>query len=159
VPVGFKHITAGMDAIDAVLGGESSGGLTIRGHIKGKDGVFACALVVELLARTGKTLGELLETVYAITGRLHQVEHGVPATPDMRVELPRRMASAAPSEVAGYPVTRIDSYDGIKIHLEGGAWALLRFSGTEPVLRMFVEAETPEKAEQLIAWLEAFASA
>ncbi len=159
VPVGFKHITAGMDAIDAVLGGESSGGLTVRGHIKGKDGVFACALVVEMLARTGKTLGELLDTVYAITGRLYQVEHGVPATPDMRVELPRRMASAAPSEVAGYRVCRIDAYDGIKLHLEGGAWALLRFSGTEPVLRMFVEAETPEKADQLIAWLESFASA
>ncbi|HQY99729.1 MAG TPA: NTP transferase domain-containing protein [Propionicimonas sp.] len=159
VPVGFKHITAGMDAIDAVLGGESSGGLTIRGHIKGKDGVFACALVVEMIARTGRRLSELLETVYAITGRLYQVEHGVPATPDMRVELPRRMASAAPTEVAGYPVTRIDSYDGIKIHLEGGAWALLRFSGTEPVLRMFVEAESPEKAEQLITWLETFASA
>nr|WP_300149369.1 sugar phosphate nucleotidyltransferase [Propionicimonas sp.] len=159
VPVGFKHITAGMDAIDAVLGGESSGGLTVRGHIKGKDGVFACALVVEMLARTGKTFSQLLETVYAITGRLYQVEHGVPATPDMRVELPRRMASAAPSEVAGYPVCGIDTYDGIKIHLEGGAWALLRFSGTEPVLRMFVEAETPEKADQLIAWLESFASA
>lgn len=159
VPVGFKHITAGMDAIDAVLGGESSGGLTIRGHIKGKDGVFACALVVEMLARTGKTLGQLLETVYAITGRLYQVERGVPATPEMRVELPRRMASAAPEEVAGHRVTRIDTYDGIKLHLDGGSWALLRFSGTEPVLRMFVEAETPQMADQLIAWLEDFASA
>ena len=158
VPVGFKHITAGMDAIGAVMGGESSGGLTIRGHIKGKDGVFACALVVEMLARTGKTLSELLETVYAITGRLYQVEHGIPATPDLRVELPRRMATASPTRVAGYPVTRIDTLDGIKLHLEGGAWALLRFSGTEPVLRMFVEAETPAKAAELIDWLEAFAS-
>ena len=158
VPVGFKHITAGMDAIGAVMGGESSGGLTIRGHIKGKDGVFACALVVEMLARTGKTLSELLETVYALTGRLYQVEHGIPATPDLRVELPRRMATASPTRVAGYPVTRIDTLDGIKLHLEGGAWALLRFSGTEPVLRMFVEAETPAKAAKLIDWLEAFAS-
>ncbi len=158
VPVGFKHITAGMDEIDAVMGGESSGGLTIRGHIKGKDGVFACALVVEMLARTGKTLSELRETVYAITGRLYQVEHGIAATPDLRVELPRRMATAAPTQVAGYPVTRIDTFDGVKLHLEGGAWALLRFSGTEPVLRMFVEAETPAKAAELIAWLEAFAA-
>lgn len=159
VPVGFKHITAGMDQINAVLGGESSGGLTIRGHIKGKDGIFACALVVEMLARTGKKLSELLEQVYAITGRLYQVEHGVPATPEMRVELPRRMAAAAPTHVAGYPVSGVDSYDGIKIHLEGGSWALLRFSGTEPVLRMFVEAETPEKADALITWLSEFASA
>ncbi|MGC4154310.1 MAG: NTP transferase domain-containing protein [Propionicimonas sp.] len=158
VPVGFKHITAGMDEIDAVLGGESSGGLTIRGHIKGKDGVFACALVVEMLARTGRTLSDLLDHVHAITGRLHQVEHGILATPDLRVELPRRMASAAPTEIAGYPVTGIDTYDGIKIHLDGGSWVLLRFSGTEPVLRMFVEAETPDQADRLIAWLEAFAS-
>ena len=158
VPVGFKHITAGMDEIDAVLGGESSGGLTIRGHIKGKDGVFGCALVVEMLARTGKTLGELLDHVYSITGRLHQLEHGIPATPELRVELPRRMAVAAPTEIAGLPVTRIDSYDGIKIHLAGGSWVLLRFSGTEPVLRMFTEAETPKRAKRLIAWLEAFAS-
>lgn len=159
VPVGFKHITAGMDEIDAVLGGESSGGLTVRGHIKGKDGVFACALVVEMLARTGKRLSDLLEHVYSITGRLYQLEAGVPATPDMRVELPRRMAAAAPREVAGYRVDHIDSYDGIKIHLAGGAWALLRFSGTEPVLRMFVEAETSAKASELIDWLGDFASA
>jgi phosphomannomutase len=158
VPVGFKHVIAAMDEIDAVLGGESSGGLTIRGHIKGKDGVFACALVVEMLARTGKPLSALLEHVYSITGRVFRVEHGISATPDLRVELPRRMATAAPSEIAGWPVTRIDSYDGIKLHLAGGAWALLRFSGTEPVLRMFVEAETPEQADQLIAWLESFAS-
>lgn len=159
VPVGFKHVTAGMDEIDAVLGGESSGGLTVRGHIKGKDGVFACALVVEMLARTGKHLSDLLEHVYSITGRLHQLEAGVPATPDMRVELPRRMAAAAPTEVAGYPVDHIDTVDGVKIHLEGGAWALLRFSGTEPVLRMFVEAESPAKAAELIEWLGDFASA
>ena len=80
---------------------------------------------------------------------------------------------AAAGRLVGYPdgasverrvvpladVTHIDTVDGVKIHLEGGAWALLRFSGTEPVLRLFVEAETPEQAAELIAWLEAFASA
>jgi phosphomannomutase len=158
VPVGFKHITAGMDQIGALLGGESSGGLTIRGWILGKDGIFACALVVEMLARTGRTLTELLADVYAITGRLYQLEAGVPATPQMRVELPRRMAAAAPTEIAGYPVDHIDTLDGIKVSLDGGDWALLRFSGTEPVLRMFVEASTTEKAVQLKDWLADFAA-
>ncbi|MDR0436458.1 MAG: NTP transferase domain-containing protein [Propionibacteriaceae bacterium] len=174
VPVGFKHITAGMAEIDALLGGESSGGLTVRGHILGKDGIFACALVVEMLAVTGRTLTELLRDVYAITGRRYQREHGVPATPEMRVELPRRMAVAAPSEVAGYPVERIDTKDGIKIHLVSesgsaqaadkpgragqGAWVLLRFSGTEPVLRMFAEAESQSKVRQLINWVGDFAA-
>ncbi|MDR1512979.1 MAG: phosphoglucomutase/phosphomannomutase family protein, partial [Propionibacteriaceae bacterium] len=159
VPVGFKHITKGMAEIDAVLGGESSGGLTIRGHILGKDGIFACALVVEMLARTGRRLSELLDDVHDLTGRLHAVERGVPATPAMRVEVPRRMASAAPTEVAGEEVARIDAMDGIKLHLASGAWVLLRFSGTEPVLRMFAEAESPQRAEALIDWLKDFASA
>jgi phosphomannomutase len=159
VPVGFKHITKGMAEIDAVLGGESSGGLTIRGHILGKDGIFACALVVEMLARTGRRLSDLLDDVYAITGRLYSVEAGVAATPAMRVELPRRMATAAPTAILGSAVTRVDDYDGIKIYLDGGAWALLRFSGTEPVLRMFAEAETPERARALTDWLADFASA
>jgi phosphomannomutase/molybdopterin-guanine dinucleotide biosynthesis protein A len=158
VPVGFKHITKGMAEIGAVLGGESSGGLTIRGHILGKDGIFACALVVEMLARTGKKLSELLDGVYAITGRLSALEAGLPATPAMRVELPRRMAAGAPEAIAGEAVAQISALDGIKITLAGGAWVLLRFSGTEPVLRMFAEAESPERAAELIAWLSRFAT-
>ncbi|MDR1807145.1 MAG: NTP transferase domain-containing protein, partial [Propionibacteriaceae bacterium] len=126
VPVGFKHITKGMAEIGAVLGGESSGGLTIRGHILGKDGIFACALVVEMLARTGQSLSQLLDQVYAITGRLYSVEAGVPATPAMRVELPRRMKTSAPTAIAGEAVAQIDTYDGIKLRLASGAWALLR---------------------------------
>ncbi len=159
VPVGFKHITAGMREIDAIMGGESSGGLTMRGWILGKDGVFACALVAEMVARTGKPLSRLLDDVLDITGRLYDVETSVPATPEMQVTMPRLMAAAAPTELAGYPVTHIDTYDGIKIYVEGGAWALLRFSGTEPILRMFVEAETPQKADELVGWLRDFASA
>jgi len=159
VPVGFKHITAGMEKIGAVLGGESSGGLTIRGWILGKDGIFACALVCEMLARTGKKLTELLDDVFSITGRLTQIETGVPATPAMKVEVPRRMASAAPTEVAGVPVERIDTYDGIKIRLVDGSWVLLRFSGTEPILRMVAEAETTGHAQALIEWVQGFAGA
>jgi len=159
VPVGFKHITAGMASIDAVLGGESSGGLTIRGWILGKDGIFACALVCEMLAKTGKKLSELLDDIFAITGRMTQIESGVPATPAMRVEVPRRMTAAAPVEVDGVAVERIDTFDGIKIRLVDGSWVLLRFSGTEPILRMVAEAATHERAQTLIDWVRGFAGA
>lgn len=159
VPVGFKHITAGMLEIDAIMGGESSGGLTMRGWILGKDGIFACALVCEMLAVTGKKLSELLDDVFAITGRLTQVEYGVPATPAMKVEVPRRMEAAAPSEVAGVAVERIDAYDGIKLRLVDGSWVLLRFSGTEPILRMVAEAETADRAAELLDWVKGFAGA
>ncbi len=157
--VGFKYVTAGMEEIDAVLGGESSGGLTVRGWILGKDGIFACALVVEMLARTGKTLSELLASIHDITGRLYALDESVPATPEMRVEVPRRLAARPLARVAGYPVTGVSHMDGTKIHLENDNWALLRFSGTEPALRLFVEADTPQKAEELLDWLRGFVTA
>jgi phosphomannomutase len=159
VKVGFKHVTAGMEEIGAVLGGESSGGLTIRGWILGKDGIFACALVVEMLARTGKRISELREMIYAITGRLYSLEAGVPSTPEMRVAVPRRLEAEPLTRVGPYPVVSVSHLDGTKIYLEDDNWALLRFSGTEPVLRMFVEADSPAKAEELLEWLKGFVTA
>ncbi|WRS30885.1 NTP transferase domain-containing protein [Actinomycetaceae bacterium MB13-C1-2] len=157
--VGFKHVTAGMEEIDAVMGGESSGGLTIRGWILGKDGIFACALVAEMLARTGKRISELREMIYQITGRLYQLEAGVPATPEMRVAVPRRLEAEPLTHIGPYPVVEVRREDGVKIMLENDNWALLRFSGTEPVLRMFVEADSPEKAQELLDWLKGFVTA
>ncbi|MDR2454052.1 MAG: NTP transferase domain-containing protein [Bifidobacteriaceae bacterium] len=157
VPVGFKHITQGMRDDAALLGGESSGGLTIRGHILGKDGIFACALVVEMLARTGRSIAELLDQVYAITGRAYAVESSLPATPEMRLAVPRAVAAAAPAALGGLAVEGLDRADGFKFLLAGGAWGLLRFSGTEPVLRLFAEAPTPEAAESVMADLAALA--
>jgi len=144
---------------NAVLGGESSGGLTIRGHILGKDGIFACALVVEMLAKTGQRISQLLERVYGLTGRLYQAEESMPATPEMRVVIPRRLCEAPCDRIAGYAVRKISKDDGIKLYLENDNWALLRFSGTEPVLRLGVEADTPEKAGELLDWLRQFVKA
>jgi phosphomannomutase len=143
----------------ALLGGESSGGLTIRGHILGKDGIFASALIVEMLARTGQKISELLERVYAITGQLYAEEEAIPATPEMRIAVPRRMKEAPTGHIGPYPVVRISQVDGTKLFLENDNWALLRFSGTEPVLRLTVEADTAAKAAELIQWLRQFVTA
>ncbi len=158
VPVGFKHIVSAMVQHDALLGGESSGGLTIRGHILGKDGIFASALVVEMLARTGKKISQLQEWVYGITGRLYTFEESLPATPEMRIAIPRRLRQTPCNRVGPYRVTGVSHMDGTKLMLENDNWALLRFSGTEPVLRSSVEADSPEKAEELLRWLRQFAS-
>jgi alpha-D-glucose phosphate-specific phosphoglucomutase len=158
-PVGFKHIVSSMLEHNALLGGESSGGLTIRGHILGKDGIFACALVVEMLAKTGQKVSELLERVYGLTGRLYFVEENLPATPEMRIAVPRRLKEAPSSHIGPYKVTNISQIDGTKLLLENDNWALLRFSGTEPVLRLTVEADTPEKAQELLQWLRQFVTA
>jgi len=158
VPVGFKHITAAMAEHGALLGGESSGGLTIRGHILGKDGIFASALVVEMLARTGQKISPLLERVRALTGRLYDFEESLPATPEMRIVVPRRLKEAPCGNIGPYPVIGISHMDGTKLMLENDNWALLRFSGTEPVLRLAVEADSPEKAQELVRWLRQFVS-
>ena len=143
-----------MVEIRALLGGESSGGLTVRGHILGKDGIFACALIIEMLAKTGKHISELLEMVYQITGRLYTVEDNLPASADMRVVVPQRVRTLIASSQAPYPVVRVREDDGTKMYFEGDRWVLLRFSGTEPVLRIFAEAESPAKARQLVDWLK-----
>ena len=156
VPVGFKHIAAGMSAHNALLGGESSGGLTVRGWILGKDGIFASALLVEMLAKTGKRVSEIQEEVWKITGRLYALEESMPATPEMRVAIPRLLKSHPIDHIGPYPVISISHLDGTKVLLEHDNWALLRFSGTEPVLRLMVEADTPEKAQAYIDWLKAF---
>lgn len=158
VPVGFKHIVSSMVEHNALLGGESSGGLTIRGHILGKDGIFASALIVEMLARTGKKVSELRKTVYKLIGRLYEAEEAFPATPEMRIAVPQKLREAPSGKIGSYKVVRISQMDGTKLYLENDNWVLLRFSGTEPVLRLAVEADSPEKAAELLAWLKQFAA-
>jgi phosphomannomutase/choline kinase len=156
VPVGFKHVAAAMKQHGALLGGESSGGLTIQGHILGKDGIFAAALVVEMLAHTGKRICELMEAIYAITGCLYVVEDNIPATSAMKVIIPKRLQESKIEQIGPYPVLGVSHLDGTKFLLENDTWVLARFSGTEPVLRLFAEADTPQKAQELIQWMKHF---
>ncbi|NLG96929.1 MAG: NTP transferase domain-containing protein [Chloroflexi bacterium] len=156
-PVGFKWIAAGMAEHNALLGGESSGGLTIRGHIKGKDGIFASVLIIEMLAKTKRRISELLEHVWGITGRLYTAEDNVAATADMRIIIPQRVKRLVESKQMPYPLLKVRDDDGTKLYFENDAWALLRFSGTEPVLRISAEAETPEKAREMVDWLKGYA--
>ncbi|MHB1296797.1 MAG: NTP transferase domain-containing protein [Anaerolineae bacterium] len=149
VPVGFKHITSAMVEHGAILGGESSGGLTIRGHILGKDGILASALVVEMLARTGKRVSDLLDVLFKQVGRLYMVEMNLPATPEMKALFPRHLQQANPKDIAGCPIREVSLLDGFKFILDDDQWVLLRFSGTEPLLRIFAEGDSPEKAQQL----------
>ena len=137
---------------NALLGGESSGGLTIRGHILGKDGILAAALMVEMLASTKNKKSDLLRQVYKITGRLYSVEENIPATSEMKILIPKRLREAQLQSIGTYAVQKISHQDGTKFLLENDNWLLLRFSGTEPVLRIFAEADTLEKAHQLIKW-------
>lgn len=149
VPVGFKWIAAEMEKApsDFVIGGEESGGLTIRGHVPEKDGILACLLLAEMVAMRGKTLRELLDDLKLKTGPIASNRINVHYQPADRDRLLAKVA-AAPSEIAGRTVVSINRADGSKFLLDDGSWIMTRFSGTEPVVRLYVEG-APEKLAAL----------
>lgn len=156
VPVGFKHISAKMEESDALIGGESSGGLTIRGHIRGKDGIFASALLVELVCATGKKLSEVLEEIYAEYGRCEMHETDYSFSEEKKAELKKLLFEEKKLPEMGEKIARISYMDGLKVYFENGGWIIARFSGTEPLIRIFCEMENKEKAREICDKMRVF---
>ncbi len=149
VPVGFKYISESMDAHDLLLGGESSGGLKIRGHVNGKDGILAALLVVEMLAKTGKTLAQLLEEIDRRFGVWDFYAVNLPFSPSQRDSLYQLLLRDQYVPEFGKELERVSYIDGVKYYFADGSWLSIRFSGTEPVLRVFLEANHREESLQL----------
>ncbi len=156
VPVGFKHISAKMEESDALIGGESSGGLTIRGHIRGKDGIFASALLVELICKTGKKLSEVLDEIYALYGKREMHETDFSFSAKKKEELQKKLFEEKALPELGVPVAKVSYMDGLKIYFENDGWIIARFSGTEPLIRIFCEMETEEKAAEICDKMRVF---
>ena len=146
VLVGFKWISAKMAETGAVIGGESSGGLTVRGHIPGKDGVYAGSLLVEAVAASGKKLSELYADIVARYGELVMVEGAYGFTSERRAELEERIFCAHDLPAFAHDVKRVSWEEGCKVYFTGGGWVTIRFSGTEPLLRVFAEMSTGDEA-------------
>lgn len=146
VPVGFKHISSKMEETDAIIGGESSGGLTIKGHVKGKDGIFAAGLLVEMLSVTGKSLGSILDSLDHKYGTFEMEEANLSFDPSIKEGLINRLyvEKAVPSFEEA--VDRVGYMDGVKVYFRSGGWIIARFSGTEPLLRIFAESAKSEQA-------------
>jgi len=154
VPVGFKYIANNVKTHDLLLGGESSGGVTVRGHIMEKDGIYTAMLIMEMLAKTGKRLSVILNDIYRLNGkRYYQAESDFKLTPKLKVAMDHFMASEHEA-VHGIEVERIDRIDGMKIYLKNDSWCLLRPSGTEPLLRIVAESTNLEAAEMLLRNVE-----
>ena len=149
VPVGFKHISAGMEAHGAVIGGESSGGLTVRGHIAGKDGLYAASLLVEMLSVSGKPLSELVRELYERYGEMHSAEYDWALTPEKKEEIHRLVMADRKLPAFGRAVEKVSYMDGCKVYFSDG-WVIVRFSGTEPRIRIFAEAPTRKEADGLV---------
>ena len=157
VPVGFKHISSAMDAHDALIGGESSGGLTVRGHISGKDGLYAASLLVEMISVTQKPLSALVQEIYNEYGEMHMAEYDWALTVENKTEIQQRILTAKELPVFDRPVEKISYLDGCKVYFKD-AWIIVRFSGTEPIVRVFAEAPTLKEAQALVKTMADFCS-
>ena len=155
VPVGFKHISSGMEAHDALIGGESSGGLTVRGHISGKDGLYAASLLVEMLSVTGKPLSRLVQELYERFGELHSAEFDWALTEESKERIQRMILEEKQLPAFKKPVQRVSYLDGCKVYFDG-AWVIVRFSGTEPRVRIFAEDDTIHHAKTLVGTMARF---
>ena len=152
VPIGFKHISAAIDRYDCVLGGESSGGLTVRGHIHGKDSIYAASLFVEMVCVTGKSPSEMLEEFENKFGQAVMVECNLRFEPSFKstaygILIEKKQL---PTFTAGKKIVKTNYVDGAKVYFDDGSFVICRFSGTEPLLRIFAEADSQHLAESYI---------
>lgn len=151
VPVGFKHISEKMQQTDALIGGESSGGLTVRGHIPGKDGIYAATLLVEMRARTGKLLSEIYREITDRFGELYTADANFTMTEARKTALQTKLFTEHAMPVFPFAVDHVSYEDGCKTYFRNGGWVICRFSGTEPLLRMCAEMSALADAEACIA--------
>jgi phosphoglucomutase len=148
-PVGFKYIGQLIREDKIALGGEESAGLTIRGHIPEKDGILACLLVAEMLAARGASIGEQVRAAFKKLGReFWPVRENLHLSDEQKANAVKKVAVDA-STLVGRKVVSIDRTDGAKFVFDDGSWMLLRLSGTEPLLRLYVEAESAEASGKL----------
>ncbi len=154
--VGFKYIGEKMRETDVLIGGEESGGLSIIGHIPEKDGILADMLVAEAIAYEGKPLSQLVEEAIAeADGPLYNQRLDLHLDDAHKAAVLDFCTKTPPTEVAGIKVKEVGRKDGIKLYLEEGSWVLLRPSGTEPLMRVYLETNSLEKQGKIAAAMEA----
>ena len=156
VPVGFKFISSKLEEVDAVLGGESSGGLTVRGHIFGKDSIYASSLFVEMICAMDKTPTEIMAELRERYGNFEMVEDNLRFAAEKKPEINNIIMVEKKLPDFGKKIARVNYEDGCKVYFEDDSYVICRFSGTEPLLRIFAEASKAEVAEKYIADFKTF---
>lgn len=157
VPVGFKYVAPVMAAENAIIGGEESGGYGFRGHIPERDAVPAGLYFLDLMIKTGKTPSQLLEYLYSKVGPhyYHRIDLTFPESE--RQKMIDRIKSNFPGSIEGVRVAKVDTADGFRFILADTTWLLIRFSGTEPVLRIYAESDSQGRVAKLLEFGRALA--
>ena len=150
--VGFKYVAPAMMEHDGLIGGEESGGYAFRGHVPERDGILANLYLLDLMRRTGKKPSELVEMLFDLVGGPHYYDRIDTRMRDeaKKQEARARLDAARPETVGGLKVTGKNSTDGYKFDMEDGGWLLVRFSGTEPLIRVYTETTHGDKVQAIL---------
>ena len=158
MPVGFKYIGTKMMETDAILGGEESGGYAFRGHIPERDGILSGLMMAAMIVDYGLPLSGILAHLEDLVGPhaydRHDIRFPRDGYEERKEQIYARMEQNEPDNLAGSKVVRTRKDDGFKFYLDDGSWVLMRMSGTEPLMRVYAEAATRERVEQLLSALE-----
>jgi phosphomannomutase len=150
-PIGFKYIANLMLNDDILIGAEESGGIGVKGHIPERDGILNSLLFLEAIITAGKPPSQMLRDLHQEFGEFHFGRRDLRVETSVGHELIERLGKATLSELAGYPITSVETTDGAKLLFDDESWLLFRQSGTEPMLRIYSEATTVEKSDALLA--------
>jgi len=149
-PVGFKHVAPIMLAENALIGGEESGGFGFRGHVPERDGILANLYFLDLMIKTGKTPSELIDYLYSKVGPHYYQRVDIEFPEGERQTIIDRLQHNPPEAIEGVKVVKTDTADGFRFTLADNTWLLIRFSGTEPVLRIYAETDSQARVERLL---------
>ncbi len=148
--IGFKYIAEIMAEEDVLVGGEESGGLAVKGHIPERDGIWVGLIVLEFMAKTGKSVKELIQEVYDIVGPFSFDRDDLHILEEQKQAIVKRCDEDPYQDFQGMKVERIESVDGTKFIFNDNEWVMVRPSGTEPVLRVYAQAPTPERVRTIL---------
>jgi phosphomannomutase len=148
-PVGFKYICKGLMSGEVLIGGEESGGVGVRGYIPERDGLYIGLLALEMLAYARRPCSALIADLFREFGASSYAR--LDAHHEQAQASLRRLIASPPAAVAGERVARVNTLDGLKLILGDDAWVLFRASGTEPLLRVYSESDSPARTRRLLA--------
>jgi alpha-D-glucose phosphate-specific phosphoglucomutase len=149
-PVGFKYVAPLMVEKDALIGGEESGGYGFRGHVPERDGILAGLYFLDFMIKTGKTPSQLLEYLFSKVGPHYYDRIDVHIVADEREKYTDKLAKSPVKSIGDVKIAKVDTTDGYRYILSDNSWLLIRFSGTEPLIRIYAEGHSPEEVQKLL---------